>query len=267
MNEKPARGIYLLPNLFTTAALFAGFYAIVAATQDQFEAAAIAIFVAMLMDGLDGRVARMTNTQSAFGEQYDSIADMVSFGVAPAMIMYEWAFVAMRDFGWQWSKIGWLAAFIYVAAAALRLARFNVQKNQVDKAFFMGLASPASAALMASFIWVFYDSGITGKSMAYIACALTVTCGLLMVSNFTYNSFKNIHMTRRVPFPALLLVVLIFVFIASDPAKLLFLVSLIYMLSGPAVYLYRRVRKMHKRTHLVTEATKAADAVDKPTKK
>ena len=246
--QKRAKGIYLLPNFFTTASLFAGFYAIVAATQDRFEAAAIAIFVAMVMDGLDGRVARMTNTQSAFGEQYDSLADLVSFGVAPAMVMYEWALLSMRDFGWHWSKIGWLAAFIFIAGAALRLARFNIQTNQIDKAYFMGLASPAAAAMMVSFIWLCFDLGISGQSMAYIACALTTICGLLMVSNFTYSSFKNINFKQRVPFAALLIVVLIFVCISFDPPKVIFLAALLYMLSGPLTYLFRRLRKYQKRS-------------------
>jgi len=246
--KAPAKGIYLLPNLFTTASLFAGFYAIVAATQDRFEAAAIAIFVAMVMDGLDGRVARMTNTQSAFGEQYDSLADMASFGIAPAMVMYEWALLSMREFGWHWSKIGWLAAFIFIAGAALRLARFNVQSNQVDKAYFMGLASPAAAAVMASFIWLCYDLGVPGRSMAYLACALTVICGLLMVSNFTYNSFKNINITRKVPFAALLIVVLLFVFISFDPPKVIFTVAFLYLLSGPFTYVVRKLKKHQKRS-------------------
>lgn len=257
---KRSRGIYLLPNLFTTASLFAGFYAIVAATQDRFEAAAIAIFVAMIMDGLDGRVARMTNTQSAFGEQFDSLADMVSFGVAPAMVMYEWALLSMRDFGWHWSKVGWLAAFIFIAGTALRLARFNVQINQVDKAYFMGLASPAAAAVMASFIWMCFDLGISGVSMAYIACALTAICGLLMVSNFTYNSFKNINFKRRVPFATLLVVVFIFVFISFDPPKVTFAVALLYLLSGPVTYVVRKLKKYQRKS------SSKASLEDKPSK-
>lgn len=244
--KAPTKGIYLLPNLFTTASLFAGFYAIVAATQDRFEAAAIAIFIAMIMDGLDGRVARMTNTQSSFGEQYDSLADMASFGIAPAMIMYEWALISMRDLGPHWSKVGWLAAFIYIACAALRLARFNVQNGQIDKAYFMGLASPAAAAVMASFIWLCNDFEISGKSMVYVACALTAICGLLMVSNFTYSSFKNINIKQRVPFAALLLVVLIFVLITYQPSKVIFVGVFAYMLSGPIVYVVRRIKK-HQR--------------------
>ncbi len=245
-NLKPGKGIYLLPNLITTAALFAGFYAIIAATQDRFEAAAIAIFIAMVMDGLDGRVARLTNTQSEFGEQYDSLADLVSFGVAPSMVMYEWALLPMRDFGWHWSKIGWLAAFIYMACAALRLARFNVQSGQVDKAFFVGLPSPASAAVIAGFIWFCNELAVQGKDIAYVACALIVIVGLLMVSNFKYNSFKTINMKQRVPFTALLAVVFIFVLVAYDPPVVIFVASFAYMLSGIGTNVMRKIKKRSK---------------------
>ncbi|HEY3488389.1 MAG TPA: CDP-diacylglycerol--serine O-phosphatidyltransferase [Gammaproteobacteria bacterium] len=238
------KAIYLLPNLFTMAALFAGFYAIIAATQGRYERAAAAIFIAMFMDGLDGRVARMTNTQSEFGAQLDSLADMVSFGLAPALIMYEWALGSMREFGWHWSKLGWLAAFIYVAAAALRLARFNTQLGSADKRFFQGLASPASAAMMVGLIWLGTDLGYTGRELVIPAMVITLLCSTLMVSRFAYYSFKNLG--GRVPFTAMLLVVLVFVSVSFDPAKVLFIFFFAYMMSGPAIALLRWIRKRHR---------------------
>lgn len=251
------RGIYLLPNLFTTAGLFAGFYAIVAAMGGKFESAAVAIFVAMVMDGLDGRVARLTHTQSEFGEQYDSLADMVSFGLAPALVMYEWALIELSGLGWIWSKIGWLAAFFYAAAAALRLARFNAQADTADKRYFQGLASPAAAALMAGCVWVGYDFGVSSSEAIIPAFLITVGAGALMVSNIVYYSFKGIDLRDRVPFVAILLVVLIFVFISIDPPKVLFAVSLVYALSGPVITLVRwRRRKLVRR--------EAVDEVDVP---
>lgn len=241
--------IYLLPNLFTMAALFAGFYAIIAATQGRFERAAAAIFFAMVMDGLDGRIARMTNTQSEFGAQLDSLADMISFGLAPALVMYEWALVAMREFGWHWSKLGWLAAFMYVAAAALRLARFNTQLGLMDKRYFQGLASPASAAMMVGLVWLGTDLGYTGREMVIPAMAITLLCSVLMVSRFSYYSFKNLSADRRVPFTAMLIVVLVFVFVSFDPAKFLFTTFLIYTMSGPVIAGLRRLRKRRQRLH------------------
>lgn len=241
--------IYLLPNLFTMAALFAGFYAIIAATQGRFERAAAAIFFAMVMDGLDGRIARMTNTQSEFGAQLDSLADMISFGLAPALVMYEWALVAMREFGWHWSKLGWLAAFMYVAAAALRLARFNTQLGLMDKRYFQGLASPASAAMMVGLVWLGTDLGYTGREMVVPAMAITLMCSVLMVSRFAYYSFKNLSADRRVPFTAMLIVVLVFVFVSFDPAKFLFTTFLIYTMSGPVIAVLRRLRKRRQRLH------------------
>jgi CDP-diacylglycerol--serine O-phosphatidyltransferase len=240
------RGIYLLPNLFTLAALFAGFYGIIAATQGRYERAAVAIFIAMVMDGLDGRVARMTRTQTEFGAQLDSLADVISFGLAPALVMYEWSLSYMREFGWYWSKIGWLAAFIYVACAALRLARFNTQLGTADKRFFQGLASPASAAMMMGLIWVSSDMGYSGRQMVIPAVLLTVLCGLLMVSRFAYYSFKELGGRYRVPFATMLLIVLIFVFLSVDPAKVLFSFFFLYMLSGPVKSVFRRLRKMRK---------------------
>ncbi len=237
------KGIYLLPNLLTTAALFAGFYAIVAAMHGKFEQAAVAVFIAMVLDGLDGRVARLTNTQSAFGAEYDSLSDMASFGLAPALIMYQWALSSMVQFGWQWGKLGWLGAFVYVACAALRLARFNTRASSTDKRFFQGLPSPAAAATLAGLVWVVFDQGVPGKEMAIFALLLTVTVGLLMVSNVSYYSFKELDFRNKVPFVALLAVVLVFVFASIDPPKVLFGVFAGYAFSGPVFSLLRRWRK------------------------
>ena len=239
-------GVYLLPSLFTLAALFAGFYAIVAATQARFVAAAVAIFIAMVLDNLDGRIARLTNTQSDFGAQLDSLADMVSFGLAPALIMYEWALSSMRAYGGLWSKLGWLAAFIYVAGAALRLARFNTQIGVSDKRYFQGLPSPPSAAIMVGLVWVSVDLGYTGSDMLYFAFFTTLLCGVLMVSRFSYYSFKELGGHYKVPYAAMLLVVLLFVFISFDPAKALFAMALTYFASGPFVSVLRKIRKMRR---------------------
>lgn len=220
------KGIYLLPNLFTTGALFSGFYAIVASMNGDFVNAAIAIFVSMILDGMDGRVARLTNTQSDFGAEYDSLADMVSFGVAPALVAFSWA---LQDLG----KVGWVAAFIYVAGAALRLARFNTQIGTADKNFFTGLASPAAAAMVAGMVWVFSETGVEGKDVAWVMAIIVPVAGILMVSNFKYHSFKGLDLRGKVPFVALLLVVLGFVVVSMDPAKVLLGIFLAYALSGP----------------------------------
>lgn len=241
------RGIYLLPNLFTTGAMFGGFYAIVAAMQGNFEVAAVAVFVAMVLDGLDGRVARMTNTQTEFGAQYDSLSDLVSFGLAPALIMYQWSLVHLRDFGGVWGKAGWLAAFIYAACAALRLARFNTQIGKIDKRFFIGLPSPAAAALMAGLVWVFVELGVDGSSLAFGAFIITLASGLSMVSNLSYYSFKDLNLRGKVPFVVMLGVVLGLAFTMLDPAKVLFTAFLLYALSGPALWLSRRYRRLQRR--------------------
>lgn len=252
MNELPnqdtqkrrGKGIYLLPNLFTTAALFAGFYAIIAAINNRFEHAAIAVLVAMILDGLDGRVARMTNTSSEFGAQYDSLSDMVSFGLAPALIMYEWSLhnVSRQGFG----QAGWVAAFLFAACAALRLARFNVQIGSVDKKFFIGLASPAAAALMVCTVWVMHDSGYTGSEVSTLAMIVTISAGVLMVSNFRYYSFKDLGANRRVPFAVMLALVGIFVFTSLDPPKVLFSGFVVYLLSGPTFELVRWFSKRRR---------------------
>lgn len=241
-------GIYLLPNLFTTAAFFSGFYAIVAATNDRFEQAAVAILIAMVLDGIDGRVARMTNTQSEFGAEYDSLADLASFGLAPALVMYEWSLSSMRDISWQLGKLGWLAAFIYAVAAALRLARFNTKASSTDKRYFQGLPSPSAAAVLITMVWVCFDAGIDGADVAYLAWLLTVITGVLMISKVSYYSFKDIDFQNRVPFFVILVVVLIFVFTAIDPPVVLFSGFFLYALSGPVIAVLRRFRKRSQRT-------------------
>ncbi|MDT8363859.1 MAG: CDP-diacylglycerol--serine O-phosphatidyltransferase [Nitrosomonas sp.] len=231
------RGIYLLPNLFTTAALFAGFYAIVQAMSGNFLYSAIAIFVAMVFDGLDGRVARMTHTQSEFGAQYDSLSDMVSFGVAPALIVYEWA---LRDLG----KVGWIAAFIFCACAALRLARFNVMVAVVDKRFFQGLPSPAAAALIAGMIWVVEDFQISGNDVAWLAWGLTLFAGLTMVTNIPYYSGKEFNLHKKVSFFVVsLLLLFIFVLVPNQPPAVLFVLFLCYAFSGYGMKIWRLVKK------------------------
>jgi CDP-diacylglycerol--serine O-phosphatidyltransferase len=228
------RGIYLLPNLFTTAALFAGFFAIVQAMNQKFELAAIAVFVAMVLDGMDGRVARLTNTQSAFGEQYDSLSDMTSFGVAPALVAYEWA---LRDLG-QW---GWAGAFVYCAGAALRLARFNANIGAVDKRFFQGLPSPAAAALVAGFVWLAVDNKfpLRGSWLPWATFALTVYSGLTMVSSAPFYSGKSFHLGRSVPFWVMIVIVVAFFFVSSNPPIVLFALFCCYAVSGYAYWLWR----------------------------
>ncbi|MGA7750896.1 MAG: CDP-diacylglycerol--serine O-phosphatidyltransferase [Gallionella sp.] len=230
------RGIYLLPNLFTTGALFAGFYAIVQSMNDRFENAAVAIFIAMVLDGLDGRVARLTHTQSEFGAEYDSLSDMVSFGVAPSLVVYEWALKGM-------GKLGWFAAFIYCAATALRLARFNTNIDVVDKRYFQGLPSPAAAALIAGFVWVMRDYDFSGDSVRWYAAALAVFAGLSMVSNLPFYSFKDFNMRKSVPFLVIFLAALFLIFISSYPPGVLFGLFLCYSLSGYVLWLWRRRQK------------------------
>ena len=231
--ELRRRGIYLLPNLLTTAALFAGFYAIVQAMTDRFEHAAVAIFVAMVFDGLDGRVARMTRTQSAFGAEYDSLSDMVSFGAAPALVIFEWA---MKGMG----KWGWIAAFVYCAGAALRLARFNTNIGVVDKRYFQGLPSPAAAALVAGFVWIFNDLGIAGEEVRWYAFVLTLFAGVTMVSSIPYWSGKEINLRRSVPFMVIPAVALAYALVSSYPPGVLFALFLCYALSGYVMAAWRR---------------------------
>jgi CDP-diacylglycerol---serine O-phosphatidyltransferase len=228
------RGVYLLPNLFTTGALFSGFYAIVSGMDGNASHAAVAIFIAMLLDGMDGRVARMTNTQSAFGEQYDSLADMVSFGVAPALVMFSWV---LHDLG-RW---GWAAAFIYTACAALRLARFNTQIGVVDKKYFIGLASPMAAAIIAAVVLAlsnYQPESLWAKSGLAV---ITVLSGLLMVSNFRYTSFKSVDFRGRVPFGVMLLIVMVFAMLIVFREEGLLVISAVYGLSAPAIWMLRKI--------------------------
>lgn len=234
------RGIYLLPNLFTTAALFAGFYAVLSANAGRFEAAALAIFAAMLLDGFDGRVARMTNTQTDFGAEFDSLSDMVAFGVAPALVAYEWALGGL-------GKLGWLAAFVYTAGAALRLARFNTQVGIADKRYFQGLPSPSAAAIIAASVWIGVDNDIAGGSVALLVALFTAGAGLLMVSNFRYQSFKLLDLHGQVPFMVLVVVMLGFALVVLDPPIVLFLLFLAYALSGPVLTLVQRRRRRGRR--------------------
>lgn len=229
--ERRRRGIYILPNLFTSGALFFGFFAIVQGMEKQYTLAAIAVFIAMVLDGLDGRVARLTRTQSAFGAQYDSLADMVSFGAAPALLMYVWA---LQPLG----KWGWLAAFIYCACAALRLARFNTQLDVADKRFFTGLPSPAAASLVAGMIWVLNDYQIWGHDIKWLAWCVTVFAGLTMVSNVKYYSGKEINLRKSVPFGAVLALPFVAVVITSEPSHVLWGIFVLYALSGYAYTIY-----------------------------
>ncbi|MFC4528556.1 CDP-diacylglycerol--serine O-phosphatidyltransferase [Dyella halodurans] len=241
------RGIYLLPNLFTTGAMFAGFYAIVVSIGGDFSSAAIAVFVAALLDGMDGRVARLTGTQTEFGVQYDSLSDLVSFGLAPALVMYTWSLSTLRDFGPTWGKIGWAAAFIYAACAALRLARFNTQVAVIDKRYFQGLASPAAAAVCMSFVWSMDKFGILGEEVCFVTMVMAVVVGLLMVSRFRYYSFKSLPMGDRVPFLWIIIGVLILVPFFVDPPRVLFVVFTLYLLSGPVMTLWGRATRRRRR--------------------
>lgn len=233
------RGIYLLPNLLTTSALFGGFYAVISAMNGHFEAAAMAIFIAMILDGLDGRVARMTNTQSDFGAEYDSLSDMISFGIAPALIMYTWSLSTL-------GKIGWIASFIYVVGAALRLARFNTQIGHADKRYFQGLASPAAAGFIVGFVWLCADNDISGDNLNYLVLLFTVGTGLLMVSNVKYRSFKDLDLKNKVPFVTMLIMVLIFITIVYHPPFVLFSIFALYTFSGLFGYVIRKVKKKSK---------------------
>lgn len=241
-----AKGLYVLPNLFTLGALFSGFYAIVAAMDGRFDLAAAGVFSAMVLDSLDGRVARMTNTQSAFGEQMDSLADMVSFGAAPSLIAYEWA---LRGLG-PW---GWFAAFVYCACAALRLARFNVNTAIVDKRFFQGLPSPAAAALLVGFIWLMTELGISGKQVAWGVFVVSVYAGLTMVTNAPFYSFKDISLKKSVPFAVIVLIALGLAAVRLHPPIVLFGVFALYGISGYLVYAWRRATG--RRTSVIAVST------------
>ena len=238
-SELRRRGIYILPNLLTTAGLFSGFFAIVQAMNGKFEIAAVAIFVAMLFDGLDGRVARLTHTQSAFGAEYDSLSDMVSFGAAPALVVYVWA---LKDMG----KLGWIAAFIYCACAALRLARFNTNIEVVDKRHFQGLPSPAAAALVAGFVWVMIDNDWTGHEVRWYACALTLFAGITMVTSLPFYSGKDINLRKSMPFIVVAAIALGFALVSTYPPGVLFILFLGYALSGYVIALVNWVNRRNK---------------------
>jgi CDP-diacylglycerol--serine O-phosphatidyltransferase len=253
-NRPRRKGLYMLPNAITLAALFSGFYAIVMAINGRFELACIAVFCAAVLDSLDGRVARMTNSQSAFGEQMDSLCDMVSFGAAPALIIYIWA---LKDLG----KAGWIPAFVYISGAALRLARFNVNIGVVDKRFFQGLPSPAAAALVIGLVWVVDDAGFKGVSqipaLAYTAFAVTLFAGLSMVTNAPFYSFKVVGSRRTVPFIVIVAIALAIALVALDPPKVLFAIFCVYGLSGYAIYGWRRMKG--RRTSVIVTSTDDPD--------
>ena len=237
------RGVFWLPNLLTTGALFAGFYAIVAAIDLKFELAGAAVFVAMFFDGLDGRVARWTHTESAFGKEYDSLSDMVSFGVAPAIVTYQWGVARIAEYGPLWRRLGWLVCFFYAAAAALRLARFNSRAATADKHYFEGLPSPSAAAIVAALVWLASDQTTIGLPGLLLAFCVTASAGALMISRFAFNSFKQVNPGARVRFTYIVLVPLAFVFIFLHPAITLLLIFGIYALSAPTIWLYRKVRR------------------------
>ena len=237
------RGIYLLPNLFTTAVLFAGFYAIVAATDGNFDRAGIAVFVAMVCDGLDGRIARWTNTQSEFGKEYDSLSDMVAFGLAPAVVAYQWGVARIAEYGAVWGRLGWLASFFYAACAAFRLARFNTRAATADKRYFEGLPSPSAAAVLAGFVWMVNDLQREGVRDLVLLFAVALIAGALMVSRFPYLSGKDFNLNRRIPFAFLLLVPLGFIVVGSSPPEMLFGLFALFAASGPLLWAWRRATR------------------------
>ena len=252
--RRQRRGIYLLPNLFTTAALFAGFYAIIAGMDGRFEAAAAAVFVAMVLDGADGRIARLTNTQSAFGAEYDSLSDVICFGLAPSLLVYEWALSGM-------GKLGWVAAFFFAAATALRLARFNTQIGTADKRYFQGLPCPPAGATVAALVWFANDYGLQAEDAAPFAFAMTIAIAGLMVSNVRFHSFKDLDLRGRVPFMTILVVVVLFVFVSSDPPLVLFVGTLGYAGSGPILTLWSiRKRRAARRAGAVGPGKRPRDA-------
>jgi len=240
------RVIYLLPNLFTTGCLFSGFYAIVAAIDGNFERAGIAVFVAMLFDGLDGRVARLTSTETAFGKEYDSLADMVAFGVAPAICSYQWGVARIAEYGRAWGRFGWLAAFFFCACAALRLARFNTRVATQDKRYFEGLPSPSAAAVVSAFIWASSEWREPGLPGLIIAFTVTALAGALMVSSLSFPSFKQFDLTKPIRFVWLVVIALVFIVIAGDPSRALLLAFGGYALWAPISWVVRRVRRSRR---------------------
>jgi CDP-diacylglycerol--serine O-phosphatidyltransferase len=238
-----SRGVYLLPNLFTTAVLFSGFYAIVAATDGNFDRAGMAVFIAMVCDGLDGRIARWTNTQSEFGAQYDSLSDMVAFGVAPAIVAYQWGVDRIAEYGFLWGRFGWLATFFYAACVAIRLARFNVKVDTADKRFFEGLPSPSGAALLAGFVWMVADLQREGLWALILIFTVALVAGGLMVSRFRYLSGKDLDPKMRVPVAVMVLVPLGFAVVGTSPPEMLFGLFAAYASSGPLLWAWRRFKR------------------------
>ena len=246
-SRPPRKGIYLLPNLITTGALFAGFLAVIAAMDGDFITAAVAIFVAMVLDGLDGRVARMTSTESEFGKQYDSLADMVSFGLAPSLVFYVWGAKELEELGWIWSKLGWLVAFFYAVAAALRLARYNSRLPSTDKRYFEGLPSPSAAALVAALVWLASVLEASGVFAMVAGLVLTAMAGALMVSRLAYYSGKDFNLGERIPFGYVLLIPAVFILISLNPPTVLFLLFFGYALSAPVVAGWRMLKRRRRR--------------------
>lgn len=244
--RRRGRGIYLLPNLFTTSAMFAGFYAIILADNGRFGTAGIAIIIAMVLDGFDGRVARMTNTSTPFGAEYDSMSDMISFGMAPAYLVYSWSLSSLPVD--TYGQLGWVCAFLFTACCGLRLARFNVQVGTADKRFFQGLACPSAAAVLASLVWVCTDLGISGASVVWLMVPVTLVAAVLMVSSFAYYSFKDLGGNRKVPFFMAVALLLLVVTTALDPPKMILIASSVYALSGPTWALISRYRKRNRQS-------------------
>ncbi|MEI8054899.1 MAG: CDP-diacylglycerol--serine O-phosphatidyltransferase [bacterium] len=244
-NEPRSRGIYLLPNLFTIGSFFGGFFAIISSLTGNYDNAAIAIFIAMIMDSLDGRVARLTNTMTSFGAELDSLADMVSFAVAPAFLAYTWSLSAL-------GKFGWLAAFVYMVAVALRLARFNTQIGNMDKRYFQGMPCPAAAAVVTSFVWICYDFEVVSKLATIVLAFIMIAVGTLMISNIRFRSFKDAELKNHVPFVVILIAVLVLVLITFDPSKVLFVVFAGYAISGPVATIWGLRQKKRLRKNFLT---------------
>jgi CDP-diacylglycerol--serine O-phosphatidyltransferase len=271
--KKVYRGVFLLPNALTTGAMFAGFYSIISGINGHFTAAAVAVVIAGVLDGLDGRVARLTNTQSEFGVQYDSLSDLISFGLAPALLAFNWSLFSLREISPLAGKLGWLAAFLFVACAALRLARFNTQASSGDKSFFQGLASPAAAGTLVSTVWFFTDQGISGESVRWLIWFETVILGLLMFSRVRYFSGKSWPTGDRIPTGYLFLVVLLFVHLAIDPPTVLMVIGLVYVISGLVMTLLgrqqwrnRRARRLAKKSAASTQEGDGREPKDSPEK-
>jgi CDP-diacylglycerol--serine O-phosphatidyltransferase len=256
-DKKFPKGVFLLPNALTTGAMFAGFYSIIAGINGHFIAAAIAVVVAGVLDGLDGRVARLTNTQSEFGVQYDSLSDLISFGLAPALLAFNWSLASMRDLSPLAGKLGWLAAFLFVACAALRLARFNTQAAKSDKTYFQGLASPAAAGTLVATVWFFVDQGVDGPTVRWLMWFETVALGLLMFSRVRYFSFKTWPHGDRIPISFLMLVVLVFVLFAVDPPSVLMLLGVAYVVSGLVITIMGRKQWKSRRERRAAKRRRA----------